>query len=64
MSERSRPFTLRAGPRALRHVLDRGLAPGDIACIPAAAGGPKGLALLPFDRLLLLNGFLKSKLRR
>ena len=61
MSDRSRPFTLRAGPRALRHVLDRGLAPGDIACIPAAAGGPKGLALLPFDRLLLQQGWLPEQ---
>jgi hypothetical protein len=58
MSERTRPFIVRAGPRALRHVLDRGVSPGDIACIPAAAGGPKGLALLPFDRLLLQHGWL------
>lgn len=47
------PFVLRAGPGALRHLRERGLAPGDICCIPAAAGGPKGLALLPLDRLLL-----------
>jgi hypothetical protein len=33
-------------------VREHGLAPVDIACIPAAAGGPKGLALLPLDRLL------------
>jgi hypothetical protein len=33
-------------------VRDHGLEPDDIACIPAAAGGPKGLALLPLDRLL------------
>jgi hypothetical protein len=58
MSERSRPFLLRAGPRALRHVRERGLTPGDISCIPAAAGGPKGLALLPCDRLLLQQGWL------
>ncbi len=58
MSERSRPFLVRAGPRALRHLLDRGLAPGDIGCIPAAAGGPKGLALLPLDRLLVQHGWL------
>jgi hypothetical protein len=58
MSERSRPFLLRAGPRALRHVRERGLTPGDISCIPAAAGGPKGLALLPCDRLLLRQGWL------
>jgi hypothetical protein len=58
MSDRSRPFLLRAGPRALRHILERGLAPGDIRCVPAAAGGPKGLALLPVDRLLLQHGWL------
>ena len=58
MSERSHPFIVRAGPRALRHLLDRGLAPGDIGCIPAAAGGPKGLALLPLDRLLVQHDWL------
>lgn len=43
---------LRAG-RAARSHLDRfGLRPEHIRCIPAAAGGPKGLALLPFDRWL------------
>jgi hypothetical protein len=47
------PFELRAGPGALRHVRERGLTPGDICCVPAAAGGPKGLALLPLDRLLV-----------
>jgi hypothetical protein len=46
-------FELRAGPAALAHLHTRGLAPADLACLPAAAGGPKGLALLPLDRLLL-----------
>ena len=45
----------------MRHVLDRGLAPGDVECIPAAAGGPKGLALLPLDRLLLQHGWLPEE---
>ena len=45
-------LTLRAGPGAAAHVRELGLAPYDIACIPAAAGGPKGLALIPFDKLL------------
>jgi predicted acylesterase/phospholipase RssA len=45
-------FTLRAGPGAAAHVRDRGLTPDDIACMPAAAGGPKGLALVPLDKLL------------
>jgi hypothetical protein len=58
MSDRTPPFLLRAGPRALRPLLEHGITPGDIACLPAAAGGPKGLALLPLDRLLLQHGWL------
>ncbi len=45
-------FVLHAGPRAADHVRSNGIAPCDIACVPAAAGGPKGLALIPLDRLL------------
>jgi len=55
MTNRADPatlLTLRAGPGAAAHVRELGLAPYDIACIPAAAGGPKGLALIPFDKLL------------
>lgn len=43
---------VRAGAAALAHLHACGLAPGDIGCVPAAAGGPKGLALIPLDRLL------------
>ncbi|WP_341677075.1 hypothetical protein [Niveibacterium sp. SC-1] len=43
---------IRAGARALEHIRRQGLAPADIGCIPAAAGGPKGLALIPLDRWL------------
>jgi len=46
------PMLLRAGPGALDHVRRDGVAPSDVAAIPAAAGGPKGLALLPLDRML------------
>ena len=56
MTNRADPatlLTLRAGPGAAAHVRELGIAPSDIACIPAAAGGPKGLALIPFDKLLL-----------
>jgi hypothetical protein len=42
---------IRLGREAKRHIESHGLGPQHIACIPAAAGGPKGLALLPFDRL-------------
>jgi hypothetical protein len=41
---------IRLGAAARRHIETQGIAPHDIACMPAAAGGPKGLALLPFDR--------------
>lgn len=60
MSDSSRPFELRAGPGALRHLREHGLGRGDIGCVPAAAGGPKGLALLPLDRLLLHHGWLPT----
>jgi hypothetical protein len=48
----ARAFTVHAGPRAAAHVRAKGLQPRDIACVPAAAGGPKGLALVPFDKWL------------
>lgn len=41
-----------AGPRAFAHLRQHGLAPADVRTIPAAAGGPKGLTLLPLDRFL------------
>jgi hypothetical protein len=47
----SSSLDIRLGVDAQRHIAERGLAPHDISCVPAAAGGPKGLALLPFDRL-------------
>lgn len=46
-------IVLRGGPGAIEHVRKHGLSAADIACIPAAAGGPKGLALIPLDRLLV-----------
>jgi len=42
---------IRLGADARRRIEHDGLKPEDITCMPAAAGGPKGLALLPFDRL-------------
>ena len=43
---------IRAGKAARQHLDRFGLEPEHVRCIPAAAGGPKGLALLPFDRWL------------
>ncbi|HNB47129.1 MAG TPA: phospholipase, partial [Burkholderiaceae bacterium] len=41
---------IHAGPRALAQLHDQGLRPQDVRAVPAAAGGPKGLALSPLDR--------------
>jgi hypothetical protein len=54
---------LRAGARALAHIAEHGLAPSDVRCVPAAAGGPKGLALLPLDRRLADAGFVARDVR-
>ena len=47
-----RALTLYAGPRALQRLRDGPPKPADVRVIPAAAGGPKGLALNPLDRFL------------
>jgi len=56
-------LVVRAGPRALAHLRRRGVAPADARCIPAAAGGPKGLALLPLDRRLFDAGYASGDVR-
>ncbi len=48
----TRAFTVKLGRVARERIARDGLKPADIACIPAAAGGPKGLALMPLDRWL------------
>ena len=48
----TRAFTVKLGRVAREHIARDGLKPADIGCIPAAAGGPKGLALMPLDRWL------------
>ncbi len=47
-----RALQIHAGPKALRHLRERGLQPSDVRVIPAAAGGPKGLVLNPLDQHL------------
>jgi hypothetical protein len=46
------PLRILAGKTALAHIRANGLSPQNVACIPAAAGGPKGLILNPLDKLL------------
>jgi hypothetical protein len=43
---------IHAGPRAAALLRERGFRPEDVAAVPAAAGGPKGLVLNPLDRFL------------
>jgi len=45
-------LTIHAGPKALAHIREHGLRAQDIAIIPAAAGGPKGLILQKIDQWL------------
>jgi hypothetical protein len=45
-------LSIHAGPKALAHLRERGLQAKDIAIIPAAAGGPKGLIFQKLDQWL------------
>ena len=49
-----------AGPIARQRLRERGLQPGDVRAIPAAAGGPKGLILNPLDRFLFAQWLPRS----
>lgn len=51
MRERA-SFQIHAGTTALAHLRQHGLHAADVGCVPAAAGGPKGLALLELDKRL------------
>ena len=50
-----------AGPTALAHLREQGLRPGDVAVVPAAAGGPKGLVLNPLDRFIFGHWLPQSR---
>jgi hypothetical protein len=45
-------LAIHAGPKALAHLRDHGLRARDIAIVPAAAGGPKGLIFQKLDQWL------------
>ncbi len=57
-----RAFVVHAGRRAAARIAADGLRPADIVCVPAAAGGPKGLALISLDKLLFdpAQGWLRD----
>lgn len=52
---------LYAGPAALAHLRSHGLLPEHVACIPAAAGGPKGLVLGRLDRFVFGEWLVRSQ---
>ncbi len=56
----TRAFTVKLGSRARAQIAREGLQPRDISCIPAAAGGPKGLALIPLDQWLFGEWFAQA----
>ena len=47
-----RALQIHAGPRARAHLRERGLRPQDVKVVAGAAGGPKGLVLLPLDEFI------------
>ncbi len=47
---RFQALQVHAGPRARAHLRQHGLRAHDVRVVPAAAGGPKGLVLLPLDQ--------------
>jgi len=47
-----RALEVYAGERARARLRERGLRAADVRVVPAAAGGPKGLVLIPLDRYL------------
>ncbi len=55
---------LRAGPRAIEHIRLHGLQAMDIAAIPAAAGGPKGLILQAFDQWIFGEWLMRAPRNR
>jgi hypothetical protein len=55
-----RALRIHAGPRARQHLREFGLQAADVGVIPAAAGGPKGLALIALDRFLFAQWLPRS----
>ncbi|KPF49212.1 phospholipase [beta proteobacterium AAP121] len=53
-------LAVHAGSKAREHLRQHGLRPADVRVVPAAAGGPKGLSLIPLDRYLFGEWFAGS----
>jgi hypothetical protein len=57
-------LSFHAGPRALAHIGKHGLRASDIAIVPAAAGGPKGLIFQALDQWLFGSWFATAPRER
>ncbi|TQK04960.1 patatin-like phospholipase family protein [Herbaspirillum sp. SJZ107] len=57
-------LTFHAGPLALAQIRAHGLRPQDIAVVPAAAGGPKGLIFRALDQWLFGDWFPRAPRER
>lgn len=55
-----RALSIHAGPTARRHLEQHGLQAGDVATVPGAAGGPKGLILGRLDQFIFGNWLAQS----
>lgn len=58
------PIILRGGPQSIRRIREHGLQAIDIAIVPAAAGGPKGLILQALDQWLFGEWLAGAKRHR
>jgi hypothetical protein len=52
MKKQASAIEIHAGPKALAHMREHGLRAADVAIVPGAAGGPKGLILQKLDQWL------------
>lgn len=57
MSNMTGPLEILAGTKALTHIREKGLRPGDVRVTAGAAGGPKWLVLNRLDRYLFSHWF-------
>ncbi|NHZ33681.1 patatin-like phospholipase family protein [Massilia rubra] len=57
-------LSFHAGPHALAHIRQHGLRARDIAVVPAAAGGPKGLIFQSLDQWLFGHWFAQAPRER
>ncbi|MEX6503792.1 patatin-like phospholipase family protein [Pseudomonas zhanjiangensis] len=61
---KSPALTIKAGPRALARIRERGLQPADVGILPGAAGGPKALGIQGLDLALFAEWLPRAPRQR